>query len=108
MDEYFLTRDDWDTIIELGVGDNHETVVTKKISTATKTAFTKKYVSTLCGIPPANINVGTRLETIPSHSIRRRLLGRHQRRSPPLVPRPTSKKHLTWVPNLADSLSFGG
>ncbi|KAI0788071.1 replication factor RFC1 C terminal domain-containing protein [Fomes fomentarius] len=43
MDEYFLTRDDWDTIIELGVGDNHETVVTKKISTATKTAFTKKY-----------------------------------------------------------------
>ena len=45
MDEYFLTREDWDTIVELGVGDNTDAHVLKKISTATKTAFTKKYNS---------------------------------------------------------------
>ncbi|RDX48557.1 DNA replication factor C, large subunit [Lentinus brumalis] len=45
MDEYFLTREDWDTIVELGVGDNNDTQVLKKISTATKTSFTKKYNS---------------------------------------------------------------
>lgn len=45
MDEYFLTREDWDTIVELGVGDNADANVLKKISTATKTSFTKKYVS---------------------------------------------------------------
>ncbi len=44
MDEYFLTREDWDTIVELGVGDNNDTQVLKKISTATKTSFTKKCV----------------------------------------------------------------
>lgn len=43
MDEYFLCREDWDTIVELGVGDKSDSLVTKKISTATKTAFTKKY-----------------------------------------------------------------
>ena len=43
MDEYFLSREDWDTIVELGVGDNVDTQVLKKISTATKTSFTKKY-----------------------------------------------------------------
>lgn len=53
MDEYFLTREDWDTIVELGVGDNVDTHVLKKISTATKTSFTKKYVlcSVLCRHP---------------------------------------------------------
>ncbi|KAI0352482.1 DNA replication factor C, large subunit [Trametes cingulata] len=45
MDEYFLTREDWDTIVELGVGDRSDAIVTKKISTATKTSFTKKYNS---------------------------------------------------------------
>ncbi|KAH9887675.1 DNA replication factor C large subunit [Cubamyces lactineus] len=45
MDEYFLTREDWDTIVELGVGDRADTIVTKSISTATKTAFTRKYNS---------------------------------------------------------------
>ncbi|KAI0709836.1 DNA replication factor C, large subunit [Earliella scabrosa] len=45
MDEYLLCREDWDTIVELGVGDKSESLVTKKISTATKTAFTKKYNS---------------------------------------------------------------
>ena len=45
MDEYYLGREDWDTIVELGVGDNADTLALKKISTATKTAFTKKYNS---------------------------------------------------------------
>ena len=47
MDEYFLTREDWDTIVELGVGDHSDALVLKKISTATKTSFTRKYVMVL-------------------------------------------------------------
>ncbi|OBZ65494.1 hypothetical protein A0H81_14619 [Grifola frondosa] len=45
MDEYFLTREDWDTIVELGLDQYKDSVVLKKISTATKTSFTKKYNS---------------------------------------------------------------
>ncbi|CCM04947.1 uncharacterized protein FIBRA_07144 [Fibroporia radiculosa] len=45
MDEYFISREDWDTIIELGVDQNKDDLVLKKISTATKTSFTKKYNS---------------------------------------------------------------
>lgn len=48
MDEYFISKEDWDAIIELGVGDNADTLVLKKISTATKTSLTKKYV--LCPV----------------------------------------------------------
>ena len=43
MDQYYLTKDDWDALVELGVGDNNEEAVLKKISAATKTNFTKKY-----------------------------------------------------------------
>ena len=42
MDEYYISREDWDTIVELGVDQNKEDVVLKKISAATKTSFTKK------------------------------------------------------------------
>lgn len=42
MDEYYLSKDDWDTIIELGVDQNKDDMVMKKISAATKTALTKK------------------------------------------------------------------
>jgi replication factor C subunit 1 len=41
MDEYYLSKEDWDTLIELGVGDRNEAAVLKGIPTATKTAFTK-------------------------------------------------------------------
>ncbi|CAG8735358.1 11766_t:CDS:2, partial [Acaulospora colombiana] len=41
MDAYYLSREDWDTIVELGVGDRSETSVLKGIPTATKTAFTR-------------------------------------------------------------------
>jgi replication factor C subunit 1 len=42
MDEYFLSREDWDTVVELGVDQNKNDLVLKKISPATKTSFTKK------------------------------------------------------------------
>ena len=44
MDEYFLGKDDWDAFVELGVDNMRDDVVLKKISTATKTAFTRQYV----------------------------------------------------------------
>jgi len=41
MDEYYLNREDWETLVELGVGDRNDVAVLKSIPTATKTAFTK-------------------------------------------------------------------
>ncbi|THH17585.1 hypothetical protein EW146_g3254 [Bondarzewia mesenterica] len=43
MDEYYLTREDWDTIVELGVGERKDEIILKKIPPSTKTALTKKY-----------------------------------------------------------------
>jgi replication factor C subunit 1 len=42
MDEYYLAREDWDTIVELGVDGHKDDVVNKLIKPATKTSFTKK------------------------------------------------------------------
>lgn len=42
MDEYYLSKEDWDTIVELGVDDRKDDLVLKKISTAVKTALTRK------------------------------------------------------------------
>lgn len=39
MDDYWLTRDDWQSIVDLYLGDDP----TAKLPTATKTAFTKTY-----------------------------------------------------------------
>jgi replication factor C subunit 1 len=44
MDEYFLSKDEWDTLVELGVGSHKDELVLKKVSTATKSSFTRKYV----------------------------------------------------------------
>lgn len=44
MDEYYLSREDWDTVVELGVDQNKDDQVLKKISAATKTTLTKKCV----------------------------------------------------------------
>lgn len=41
MDSYFLTRDDWDAVMELGVGPMDPEKI--KLDTQTKTAFTKMY-----------------------------------------------------------------
>ncbi|KAF8493303.1 replication factor RFC1 C terminal domain-containing protein [Hysterangium stoloniferum] len=43
MDEYYLSKEDWDTIVELGVGESKDDKILKNISAATRTAFTKKY-----------------------------------------------------------------
>ncbi|KZT62466.1 DNA replication factor C, large subunit [Calocera cornea HHB12733] len=51
MDEYLISKDEWDTIVELGVGDNRGDDVLKKLSTATKTHFTRKYNNTDHPIP---------------------------------------------------------
>ncbi|KAG1861651.1 replication factor RFC1 C terminal domain-containing protein [Suillus subluteus] len=51
MDEYYLSREDWDTVIELGVDTQKDDVVNKLIKPATKTSFTKKYNSTDHPIP---------------------------------------------------------
>ena len=45
MDDYYISKEDWDTIIELGVDEKKDDTVLKKISTATKTALTKKCVT---------------------------------------------------------------
>lgn len=41
MDSYFLTKDDWDAIVELGVGPMNENQV--KLDTQTKATFTRMY-----------------------------------------------------------------
>lgn len=43
MDEYYLTKDDWDAFVELGVDTMKEDDILKKIPTATKSAFTRTY-----------------------------------------------------------------
>lgn len=43
MDEYYITKEDWDALVELGVGEGFEMEpVLKSIPPATKTAFTRK------------------------------------------------------------------
>lgn len=46
MDYYYLTKEDWDTIIDFGVGDNKGDVLLKKVPTKVKSSFTRKYNST--------------------------------------------------------------
>lgn len=41
MDDYYLTRDDWDSLVELGLGSMDESQV--KIDSQTKAAFTRVY-----------------------------------------------------------------
>ena len=41
MDDYFLDKEDWDALVELGVGDRAEAGVLKKIPTAVKSSFTR-------------------------------------------------------------------
>jgi replication factor C subunit 1 len=42
MDHYYLSKDDWDALVELGVGDHKDEVILKQIPTAIKTSFSKK------------------------------------------------------------------
>ena len=43
MDQYYLTKEEWDALVELGIGDHAGEPILKKIKPATKTAFTRKY-----------------------------------------------------------------
>ncbi|KAF9449482.1 DNA replication factor C, large subunit [Macrolepiota fuliginosa MF-IS2] len=47
MDEYYLSKEDWETIVELGVGDHKDV----KIPTAAKSSFTRKYNASEHPIP---------------------------------------------------------
>ncbi|GAA5925372.1 hypothetical protein JCM1841_002824 [Sporobolomyces salmonicolor] len=52
MDDYYLTKEDWDAIVELGIGEGFtQDEVLKLIPTATKGAFTRKYNSSDHPIP---------------------------------------------------------
>ncbi|KAF5365675.1 hypothetical protein D9758_003145 [Tetrapyrgos nigripes] len=51
MDEYYLSREDWDTIVELGVDNRKDELVLKKIPAAVKSSFTRKYNSSDHPIP---------------------------------------------------------
>lgn len=46
MDYYYLTKEDWDGIVDFGVGNNKGEAILKKIPTKLKTSFTRKYNST--------------------------------------------------------------
>ena len=43
MDQYYFTKDDWDSVLELGVGNKTGAEVLKGIPTKVKSAFTRKY-----------------------------------------------------------------
>ncbi|KAG0047119.1 hypothetical protein BGZ83_007755 [Gryganskiella cystojenkinii] len=45
MDSYYLSKEDWDTILELGIGRNDGAKVMDNIPSQTKSAFTRKYNS---------------------------------------------------------------
>lgn len=55
MDSYFLTKDDWDAILELGVGPMDERSIS--IPTQTKIAFTRTY--NLCSHPLPFMKAGS-------------------------------------------------
>lgn len=43
MDDYYLTKEDWDTVMEFMVGPDKTDVTIKKIPSSVKSAFTRKY-----------------------------------------------------------------
>lgn len=43
MDHYYLTKEDWDALIDFGVGPDKGDLLLKKVPTKVKTAFTRKY-----------------------------------------------------------------
>lgn len=45
MDKYYLSKEDWDSIVELGVDTHRDDTVLKKIPGPVKSAFTRKYNS---------------------------------------------------------------
>jgi hypothetical protein len=96
MDEYFLSKDEWDTLVELGVGSYKDELVLKKVATATKTSFTKKYVAviySLCRQQRSSLPDITR-ETTRCHSTKARIWARSPRSSSENRPQ-TLRRHTT-------------
>lgn len=46
MDAYYLSKDEWDSVLELGVDKNNGDEIMKKIPGPVKSAFTRKQVFT--------------------------------------------------------------
>lgn len=42
MDDYFISKEDWEALIELGVGENQGGIIVKKIAAAVKSSLTRK------------------------------------------------------------------
>jgi hypothetical protein len=53
MDEYFLNKDDWDAMVELGVGEYRDEIIAKNIPSTTKSAFTRMFVFPPSFRPPS-------------------------------------------------------
>lgn len=69
MDSYFLTREDFDTLAELGLGPDNGATCLKALTTATKTAFTRQYNqgSHPVAFMPASQVIATK--AAPSHEV---------------------------------------
>lgn len=53
MDDYYLTKEDWEAIVELGVGEGYEMeAALKKIDSKVKGAFTRQCVFDLSRFLP--------------------------------------------------------
>lgn len=49
MDQYYLSKEEWDAIVEMGIGEGMSVEqVLKSIPAATKSAFTRKCVFVTC------------------------------------------------------------
>jgi replication factor C subunit 1 len=44
MDDYYISKDDWDAFVELGVGDMQDDKILKSIPSNTKATFTRLFV----------------------------------------------------------------
>ena len=45
MDDYYLTKEDWDVVMDFMIGPDKTDTIIKKIPTAVKSSFTRKYNS---------------------------------------------------------------
>lgn len=60
MDEYFLDKEDWDALVELGVGERAEQAILKKIPSSVKSTFTRTSVQLECfpsALPMINLTL---------------------------------------------------
>lgn len=95
MDEYYLTKEDWDAILELGVGDDFDgEKILKMIPPAVKSSFTRASVLLLPAVvmrADAERLAGTTKSIIRCLSLRRMV--KRQRRLLAVVDQyPTTKK----------------